>query len=354
VGFTKHFLEAVMTYKKLGRSGMMVSRICLGTMNWGPFTPEKEAFAIMDRALEAGVNYFDTANGYGSAGTTGHKGQAEEIIGRWLKQGNKRREKIILASKVYENMETEEDGPNNFQGLSAYKIRRHIEASLKRLQTDHLEVYQMHHVDRSVTWDELWEVFEILVRDGKTFHIGSSNHAGWQLVKAQNAAKERHFFGLVSEQHKYNLMGRLPELEVLPAAMDLGIAVNVWSPLAGGMLNGHALNPEQGSRGSGRDKQGNFVYASALAEKFRSQFEAYSNFCKEIGENEAVAALAWCLSHPAVCSVIIGPRTLAQFENSLRAAEITLSEEALKKLDEIFPGQGRGGKGMPAPEAYAW
>jgi aryl-alcohol dehydrogenase-like predicted oxidoreductase len=305
-------------------------------MNFGPETDEKESFRIMDAALDAGVQFFDTANVYG--GRESH-GRTEEIIGRWFAQGGGRREKVVLATKVYGDMEDPIDGPNAERGLSAYKIRRHLEASLKRLQTDHVELYQMHHVDRNVSWAELWGVFENLIRQGKIDYIGSSNFAGWHLAVAQAEAKARHFLGLVSEQHKYSLLCRLPELEVLPAAKELGIGVIPWSPLAGGLLGGNALSGT-GSR-SGRSKE--------AIEKHRSQLEQFSALCREIGEKEDTVALAWVLSHPAVTAPIIGPRTLEQFNRSLRAVEITLDEEVLRKLNEIFPGPGR-----PAPEAYAW
>ncbi len=327
-----------MKYTNLGRTGMKVSRLCLGTMNFGPYTEEKEAFAIMDRALEAGVNFFDTANVYGGGG---HKGWTEEIVGRWFAQGGNRREKVVLATKVYGEMEDVTDGPNTGSGLSAYKIRRHLEGSLKRLQTDHVELYQMHHIERNATWEEIWGVFESLVNAGKTYYIGASNFAGWHLVQAQEAAAKRNFLGLVSEQHKYHLLCRLPELEVLPAAKAYGLGVIPWSPLGGGLLNGKVLEAEKGSRSEQR--------AASLSTQERDQLAAYSKFCKEIGESEADVALAWLLSNPAVTAPIIGPRTLKQFEDSLRAVEITLSGDALAQLDTIFPGPGGA-----APEAYAW
>lgn len=327
-----------MKYITLGRTGMKVSRLCLGTMNFGPYTEEKEAFAIMDKALEAGINFFDTANVYGSGG---HKGWTEEIIGRWFAQGGNRREKVVLATKVYGDMEDKNDGPNIGAGLSAYKIRRHLEKSLKRLQTDHIELYQMHHIDRSVTWDEIWNVFETVVNEGKAYYIGSSNFAGWHLALAQATATKRNFLGLVSEQHKYNLLCRLPELEVLPAAQALGIGVIPWSPLAGGMLGGNIINPVSGSRGA--------QIAASLSEQGRSQLQAFSDLCAKIGESEPNIALAWLLTNPAVTAPIIGPRTLKQFEDSLKAVEINLSDDVLKQLDLIFPSPG--GK---TPEAYAW
>ncbi len=326
-----------MQYTYLGRSGLKVSRLCLGSMNFGVDTDEKEAFRIMDAALDAGINFFDTANIYGWGENSG---KTEEIIGRWFKLGGGRREKVVLATKVYGDMHDPLDGPNREGGLSAYKIRRHLEGSLRRLQTDHIELYQMHHVDRNVTWDELWDAFQVHVHQGKIGYVGSSNFAGWHLAEAQAAAKARHFLGLVSEQHKYSLLCRLPELEVLPAAQKLGIGVIAWSPLDGGLLGGNALKGEAGSR-SGRDRQ--------RAEKHRAQLEAFSALCRELGEQEANVALAWTLHHPAMTAPIIGPRTLEQLNNALRVVDIRLDEATMARLHEIFPGPGK-----PAPEAYAW
>jgi aryl-alcohol dehydrogenase-like predicted oxidoreductase len=323
-------------YTYLGRSGLKVSRLCLGTMNFGVDTDEKEAFRIMDAAVDVGINFFDTANVYGWGENSG---RTEEIIGRWFAQGGGRREKVVLATKVFGDMHDPNDGPNRDGGLSAYKIRRHLDASLRRLQTDHIELYQMHHVDRNVSWDELWEAFQAHQTQGKIGYIGSSNFAARDLVKAQYEAKNHHKLGLVSEQHKYSLLCRLPELEVLPAALEHGIGVVAWSPLDGGVLGGNALKPEAGSRTS-RDNRG---------EKLRPQIEAFSGLCKELGESDANVALAWTLVHPAMTAPIIGPRTLKQFEASLRVVDIELDESTLTRLDEIFPGPGGD-----APRAYAW
>lgn len=324
-----------MQYTYLGKSGLKVSRLCLGTMNFGTQTDEQESFKIMDAALDAGINFFDTANVYG--GKDNH-GLTEEIIGRWFKQGGGRREKVVLATKVYGTMDDELDGPNGDRGLSGYKIRRHFEGSLKRLQTDHVELYQMHHVDRNVSWDELWGAFESLVQQGRVDYIGSSNFAGWHIATAQAAAKERHFQGLVSEQHLYNLLQRTPELEVLPSAEHHGLGVIPWSPLSSGLLGRNAL------AGTGKRSKN-----AEAVEKHRTQLEQFAALCKELGEEQDVVALAWLLSNKAVTAPIIGPRTLGQLEDSLRVVEVVLTEEVLTKLDEIFPGPGK-----PAPEAYSW
>jgi aryl-alcohol dehydrogenase-like predicted oxidoreductase len=328
-----------MEYTPLGKSGMKVSRLCLGTMNFGPRTEEKEAHKIMDAALAAGVNFFDTANVYGGQGK---RGWTEEIIGRWFAKGGDRRERVVLATKVYGPMEDERDGPNKAPGLSAYKIRRHLKESLARLQTDHVELYQMHHIDRTVTWQEIWGVFESFVENGTVYYVGSSNFAGWDIARAQEAADLRGFLGLISEQHKYNLMCREPELEVLPSAEFYGLGVIPYSPIGGGILGGKALDPEPGSRSAREGTQ-------KTVEENRDRIEKYYSFCADLGHSPANVALAWLLSHSAVAAPIIGPRTLEHLESALAAVEIELSDEHLAALDEIFPGPGK-----PAPEAYAW
>jgi aryl-alcohol dehydrogenase-like predicted oxidoreductase len=324
-----------MEFTKLGRSGMFVSRLCLGTMNFSKYTDEAESFRIMDQALDAGINFFDTANVYGSS-----QGSTEELIGRWFAQGGSRRSKVILATKVYGEMKNPDDGPNQASGLSAYKIRRQIDGSLKRLQTDHVELYQMHHVDRTASWSELWSVFDDLVHQGKVYYVGSSNFAGWDLAVAQYEAQNRHLFGLVSEQHKFSLMTRQPELEVLPAAQALGIGVIPWSPLENGLLGRNALNPEAKSRSElSRDR----------ISRHRDQLLAFEKLCREFGYPQDIVALAWLLQVPGVTAPIIGPRTSAQLEESIKALDVHLDESQCKALDQVFPGPGG-----PAPRAYAW
>ncbi len=323
-----------MQYIKLGRTGLKVSRLCLGTMNFGPETSERDSFAIMDKALELGINFFDTANVYGwKIG----QGITEQIIGRWFSQGNGRRESVVLATKVYGKMG---EGPND-QRLSAYHIKRACEDSLRRLKTDHIDLYQMHHIDRDTPWEEIWQAMEQLVREGKIIYVGSSNFAGWHIVQANYTAAQRNFLGLVSEQSLYNLKSRMIELEVIPACQALGVAIIPWSPLAGGLLGGVLEKVQQGRRA------GKFVQTSL--EKYRPQVQAYEAFCREIGEAPADVALAWLLHQPAVTAPIIGPRTIEQLTGSLRALELRLTEQQLQRLDEIWPGPGG-----PAPEAYAW
>jgi aryl-alcohol dehydrogenase-like predicted oxidoreductase len=323
-----------MEYTSLGRTGLQVSRLCLGTMNFGPQTTEEDSYAIMDRALELGINFFDTANVYG---WKFGEGLTEQIIGRWLAQGGGRREKIVLATKVYNKMG---EWPNE-RGLSAYHIRKACEDSLRRLQTDHIDLYQMHHVERSTPWEEIWQAMEQLVREGKVLYVGSSNFAGWHIAKAQAKAEKRNFMGLVSEQSLYNLNARMIELEVIPTCEDYGLGLIPWSPLGGGLLGGVLKKISEGRRASERMQES--------IEKHRPQIEAYENFCKDMGENPADVALAWLLHNPVVTAPIIGPRTMEQLNGSMRALEIKLSDDVLTTLDEIWPGPGGA-----APEAYAW
>lgn len=323
-----------MEYTNLGRTGLKVSRLCLGTMNFGPKTSESESFEIMDKALDLGINFFDTANVYG---WKIEEGITEQIIGRWLAQGGGRREKIVLATKVYGQMG---EGPNDRQ-LSAYHIRRACEESLSRLQTDHIDLYQMHHVDRETPWEEIWPAMDLLVQQGKVLYVGSSNFAALHIAQAQCAAKERRILGLVSEQSLYNLNSRMIELEVIPACRSYGLGLIPWSPLAGGLLAGALGKDPQGRRASNHVKE--------AFQKHTDQLRAYEKLCGEIGEEPANVALAWLLHNPAVTSPIIGPRTLSQLEGSMRAAEIKLSEETITNLDDIWPGPGG-----EAPEAYAW
>ena len=328
-----------MDYTNLGRTGLKVSRLCLGTMNFGPVTTEPDSFAIMDRALEHGINFFDTADVYGWK--TG-EGITEQIIGRWLAQGDGRRDKIVLATKVYGKSS---DWPND-QGLSARHIIKACDDSLRRLQTDWIDLYQMHHVDRSTPWEEIWQAMEILVAQGKVRYVGSSNFAGWHIAVAQGAARERHFLGLVSEQCIYNLMTRHVELEVVPAAIEHGIGIIPWSPLHGGLLSG-ALRKQQ-ENSAGRSASGRS--ADGLAEN-RETVEAYEKLCAEIGQDPANVALAWLLSRPGVTAPIIGPRTMAQLDGPLEALTTSLDDPTLSRLDELFPPIGNGGAG---PEAWAW
>jgi NDP-hexose 2,3-enoyl reductase len=328
-----------MEYTTLGRTGLSVSRLCLGTMNFGPQTSEPDSFEIMDQALTHGINFFDTANVYGQRLGEGY---TEQIIGRWLAQGDGRRDKIVLATKVYGRMG---EWPNE-RGLSARHIIRSCDESLRRLQTDWIDVLQMHHVDRATPWEEIWQAMETLVAQGKVQYVGSSNFAGWHLAAAQESAAQRHFLGLVSEQCIYNLFTRHVELEVVPAAQHYGIGIIPWSPLHGGLLGGAIRKLAEG--GAERAKGGR---ALDTLNTHRSTVEAYEKLCADLGTDPADVALGWLLSRPGVTAPIIGPRTIQQLDATLGALEVNLSDETLARLDELFPPIGNGG---PGPEAWAW
>jgi aryl-alcohol dehydrogenase-like predicted oxidoreductase len=323
-----------MEYTNLGRTGLKVSRLCLGTMNFGPHADENASHEIMDQALDFGINFFDTANVYGwELG----EGLTEQIIGRWFEKGSGKREKIVLGTKVYGRMG---EGPND-RRLSAKHIRQACEDSLRRLKTDHIDLYQMHHVDRETPWDEIWQAMEQLVSQGKVLYIGSSNFAGLNIAQAQFSAKERHFLGLVSEQSLYNLIDRMVELELIPACREFGLGLIPYSPLAGGLLAGVLEKESTGRRSSDSVKKG--------IEDNSDQIRTYEAFCNELGEEPANIALAWLLTNPAVTAPIIGPRTKEQLRASLKSLEIAFSDEQLVKLTNIWPDPGG-----EAPEAYAW
>jgi aryl-alcohol dehydrogenase-like predicted oxidoreductase len=328
-------------HRPLGKHGVQVSNICLGTMNFGWHTSEEDSFKIMDRALELGINFFDTADVYG---WTEEHGFTEEIIGRWLAQGGGRRDAIVLATKVFNPVtrkanlpEVNSDGRN----LSAYKIRKHCEGSLKRLQTEHIDLYQMHHSDRNCPWAEIWQSFDVLATQGKIVYTGSSNFSGWDIATACQEASQRGLLGLVSEQSVYNLDNRMIELEVIPACRHYGLGLIPWSPLAGGLLGGALEKQKEGRRTE--------EHTAKRIDDKRPQLEQYEKLCGDIGHPPGDVALAWLLHNPIVTAPIVGPRTIEQLESAVRAAAIELDEETLTKLDEVFPGPGG-----EAPAAYAW
>jgi NDP-hexose 2,3-enoyl reductase len=326
-----------MEYTRLGRTGLTVSRLCLGTMNFGWQIDEQQSHTILDRAIDNGVTFVDTANMYGSK--TGD-GLSERFIGSWFDRSGLR-DDVILATKVYAPM----SGRPNDRGLSARHLIASCEASLRRLRTDWIDLFQMHHIDRGTPWEEIWQAMETLVAQGKVRYAGSSNFAGWHLSRAQAAADRRYFLGIVSEQCKYNLLTRHAELEVLPAAAELGIGILPYSPLHFGALSGALRKQRDGVPGRA------VLHAPERVEPHRAAIEEYEQLCAGLAQEPTTVAIAWLLSRPEVTAPVLGPRTADQLDLPIAALDYKLTEETRTALDRIFPPVGNGG---PAPEAWAW
>jgi aryl-alcohol dehydrogenase-like predicted oxidoreductase len=265
---------------------MNVSKICLGTMHFGPRATDEESHAILDKALSMGITFIDTANVYG--GETA-RGRSEEIIGSWFDARPGVRDEVVLATKVYHAM-GDLGAANNERGFSAYKVRKHLSDSLRRLRTDRIDVYQVHHIDERVSAEEFWGTYERIVADGDVLYAGSSNFSGWGLAKRQMQAWQRGFVGFVSEQTQCNLLSRVPELEVLPAAQDFGSGAIIYMPLAGGLLTGKTESLD-----GSRTRQVEREYGIRIGPENR-QFQNFSQLCRELGEPEHVVATAWVSS----------------------------------------------------------
>lgn len=321
-----------MKYTRLGDSGATVSRIALGTMNFGPVIGQDESFDILDHAVESGINFIDTADVYGGPPLGSEAGSTETLVGEWLRaRGN--RDDVMLATKVFGKM----GALPNQNGLSAVHIRAAVDASLARLGTDRIDLYQMHHIDRGVPIDEILEAFTLLRQQGKIHYLGSSNFAGWNIAQYREHAETRRQVPLVSEQSVYSLAKREIELEVVPATAHYGMGLLPWSPLAGGKLGGILKKTDHG-----RSK------SIDLGDE-RGQVEEYEAFADANGLDPAKLALAWLLHQPTVIAPIVGPRKLDQLTSAIDALDITLTDDQLKQLDRIWPGPGG-----QAPEAYAW
>lgn len=321
-----------MKYRRLGRTALQVSELCLGTMNFGPRTDVPESHAILDLAIDLGINFIDTANQYG-----GHLGvgTTETILGEWLGQVRARRDRIVLATKVHEPMSDD----INDRGLSARHIQMACDASLKRLQVEHIDLYQLHHVDRTAPPEEIWQAADRLIAQGKITYLGSSNFPGWKIAQAGEQARASNRLGLVAEQSLYNLIERRAELEVIPAACEYGLGVIAWSPLAGGLLAGGA--GEAGGR-----RQSDRILAARAARS--EQLADFEQLCGELGEIPSAVALAWTLHQDGIAAAIIGPSSREQLAGIAHVPDLVLSAETLARLDAVFPPCG------PAPEAYAW
>ncbi len=328
-----------MIHAHLGRTGVRVSRLCLGVMNFGPLVTEDISCAIMDRALDAGINFFDTANTHGRpAGATENAdaGAAEHVVGGWLSRSRGRRDRIVLATGVHGSTAA---GPGQGK-LSGPEIRRCCDESLRRLRTDHIDLLQIRHVARDTPWEEIWQAMDVLVAQGKIVYVGSSGLAGWEIAAGNEAAMRRRSLGLVSEQCDYSVLERAVESEVLPVCESYGVGVIGRSPLMDALLDcapgerrvGLSAATSPSVREPWRQR------LEQRLEKYRPRFEAFAALCESIGERSADVALAWALAQPALTAATIGPRTVEQLTGSLRALEIVLGEKELAALDEIVPG----------------
>lgn len=321
-----------MDHRRLGRSGLKVSAVALGTMNLGTVVRGVEATNILDLAVDHGITFFDTADVYGAPPLGQQAGATENLLGQWM-ESRRTRDRIVLATKTYGEMGP---GPND-RGLSALHVRTSVDASLRRLRTDRIDLLQMHHVDREVPTDEVLGALDHLRQQGKVLYVGSSNFAGWNIAQYVEEAQRLRAPRLVSEQTHYNLAERTAELEVLPAALHYGVGVLPWSPLGGGLLGG-ILSKTDTSRSRNHPR---------LAEKRRA-VEAYESLARDLRVGPAELALAWLMHQPAITAPIIGPRTPEHVKTAVTATAVQLSAETLARLDEIWPGPGT------APEAYAW
>jgi aryl-alcohol dehydrogenase-like predicted oxidoreductase len=313
-----------MEYRSLGRTGVQVSPLCLGCMNFGDDASEEDSIRIMHRALDDGINLFDTADVYS-------RGRSEEIVGKALTEGS-RRDRVFLATKVFNRMD---DHDPNAWGSHLYHIIKGCEDSLRRLKTDHIDLYQIHRPKPSIPIDETLRALDDLIRAGKVRYIGTSTFAAWQIVESLWASKDLRLNRFVCEQPPYNLLDRRIERELLPMCRTYGIATIPWAPIAGGLLTGKyragQARPEA-ARYTNRSAPFNRDNDAALA-----KVEEYLSFCDGRGVNPTHFAVAWMLGQPGVTSPIIGPRTTAQYEDYLEALEITVTDEDRKTIDALFP-----------------
>ncbi|MDF3290312.1 aldo/keto reductase [Streptomyces silvisoli] len=332
-----------MEYTQLGRTGLQVSRVVLCTGKFGPAISEADSFTVMDAALGVGINVFANVYDWGE-----NKGQTEKIIGNWFAQGGGRREKVVLATKLYASMAPDNDPSPNMGRLSALNIRRSVEAGLERLRTDCIDLLQLHHVDRNTPWEEIWQAIDVLVQQGKILYAGSSNHAGWHIAQANETAGRRGSLGLVVGECLYNLAERRAEMEVIPAAQSYGLGVWARSPLHGGLLGGVLRRLHEG--GAMPTARGRAASAAKALENpaIRDRVQAYEDLVDQYGLDPGEVALAWLLTRPSITGPAIGPGSVECLETAVRAVQLQLPQELLTALEEVFPGPG------PSPEAFAW
>lgn len=339
-----------MEYRNLGRTGVKVSPLCLGAMNFGMATEEKESIEIIDAAIDAGINFIDTANVYS-------RGVSEEIVGKALAQNGKR-DRIVLATKVYGRMH--DDDPN-----AQWGTRRHIieqcEASLRRLKTEHIDLYQIHRPNHEYPIDETLRALDDLIRAGKVRYAGTSTFAAWQIVESLWVSKEYGLNRFVCEQPPYNLLDRRVERELIPMAQTYGIGIIPWSPLASGRFSGKYTRGEPAPEGTRLHRviqDSEQTMDDFMTPGMWDVVEGVAALAEEKGVAVSELALAWVVQQPGVTSPIIGPRTLAHLEGNLRALEVEFSDEDLQRIDALIPPRSFvrdyfGNADWAAP-AYRW
>lgn len=313
-----------MEYRTLGRSGVKVSPLCLGTMNFGGVTPADESIRIIDRALDGGINFIDTANVYNA-------GESERIIGQALK-ANGKRDAIVLATKVHG-----EAGPGpNDRGNSRYHILRACDDSLRRLQTDHIDLYQLHRNNPDIPQDETLRALDDLVRAGKVLYIGASTFPAWKVMEGLAISEKMNFVRFTSEQPPYNLLDRRIENELVPLALQYNLALLPWSPLAGGILAGRY---DEGMPADSRGVLGSSLFRQRMSTRGLDVAREVGRKAAARGLSTAQLSLLWCMLQPGITAPIVGPRTLAHIESFLPVMDLTLSAEELAAFDQlVHPG----------------
>lgn len=309
----------------LGRTGVQVSNICLGAMMFGMRTEPEDSYVIIDRAIESGVNFIDTANVYS-------RGRSETITGEALKRNGKR-DRIVLATKFHGAMDDED--PNN-RGASRRHIIAACEASLKRLKTDYIDLYQIHRPRSDTAIDETLRALDDLIHQGKVRYIGTSTFAAWQFVESLWASEKHGLNRFICEQQPYNLLDRRVERELHPMAQTYGVATIPWSPLAGGLLTGKYRRGEEPPEGT-RYANMNPMQRRRFNERIFDVIEGLLPLAEEKGCPMSQFALAWCMAQPGVTSPIIGPRTLSQLDDNLQAADVVFTPEDFAAVDEVVP-----------------
>ncbi len=319
-----------MEYRALGRTGVRVSALCLGCMMFGGRTTPEDSYAIIDRAIDAGINFLDTANVYS-------RGRSEEVTGEALKRNGKR-QRIVLATKVHGVMADEDP---NMQGNSRRHIIEQCEASLRRLQTDHIDLYQIHRPQSDIPIDETLRALDDLIRAGKVRYIGTTTYAAWQLVESFWMAKELGLNRFVCEQPPYNLLDRRVERELIPMARTYGMGIIPWSPLAGGLLTGkYNRNSPPPADARFADFEKNPLLQRRWTQQAFDIIDGITALTQARGVAMSQFALAWCAQQPGVTSPIIGPRTMEQLEDNLKALDIKISDEDKAAIDKVsIPGR---------------